>query len=126
MAALNPVRNAVFRALHDLVKERLSEQHRSDWLNAYTYSGRGSAMLRSGEIRRICEDSAPPISSAMKPSAHAFLAEVIGIVKNGVEKSGGTFTKSRAVRKGSPGSPTGLDNLNQPGDLRVVDAVDFG
>jgi hypothetical protein len=42
MAALNPVRNAIFSALHDLVKERLSEQHRGDWLNAYTYSGRGS------------------------------------------------------------------------------------
>jgi hypothetical protein len=37
------------------------------------YSGRGSAILRSGEIRRIYEDSAPPISSAMKPSARAFI-----------------------------------------------------
>ena len=97
MAALNPVRNAVFSALHDLVKERLSEQHRSDWLNAYTYSGRGSAFLRAGEIRRIYEDSAPPISSAMKPPARAFLTEVIGIVKSGVEQSGGHFEVPKAA-----------------------------
>jgi hypothetical protein len=51
----------------------------------------------SGEIRRIYEDSAPPISSAMKPSARAFLTAVIGIVKNGVEKSGGHFVVSKAA-----------------------------
>ena len=61
------------------------------------YSGRGSAILRSGEIRRIYEDSAPPINSAMKPSARAFLTEVIGIVKNGVEQTGGTFDVPKAA-----------------------------
>jgi hypothetical protein len=51
------------------VKARLSDQHREDWLSAYTRSGPGSAFRRAGEIRRIYEDSAPPISSAMKPPA---------------------------------------------------------
>jgi hypothetical protein len=97
MAALNPVRNAVFSALHDLVKERLSDQHRSDWLTSYTYSGKGSATMRSVEIRRIYEDSAPPISSAMRPPARAFLIEVIGIVKNSVEISGGRFEVPKAA-----------------------------
>jgi hypothetical protein len=97
MAALNPVRNAVFSALHELVRTRLSDERRSNWLDAYTYSGRGSAVLRSGEIRRIYEDTAPPISSAMKPSARAFLAEVIGIVKSGVESSGGNFAVPKAA-----------------------------
>jgi hypothetical protein len=95
--ALNPARNAVFEALHDLVKERLSDQHRSDWLNSYAHSGKGSAMLRSVDIRRIYEDSAPPISSAMRPPARAFLNEVIGIVKNSVEKSGGRFEVPQAA-----------------------------
>lgn len=97
MAALNPVRNAVFVALHDLVKARLADGHRNDWLTSYTYSGKGSATLRSVEIRKIYEDSAPPISSAMRPDARAFLVEVIGIVKNAVEWSGGRFEVPKAV-----------------------------
>ncbi len=97
MAALNPVRSAVFGALHELVKARLADQHRSDWLTAYTHSGRGSASRRAGEIRRIYQDSAPPISSAMKPPARAFLGEVVGIVKGAVEKSGGRFEVPKAA-----------------------------
>jgi hypothetical protein len=54
-------------------------------------------MLRSVDIRRIYEDSAPPISSAMRPPARAFLNEVIGIVKNSVEKSGGRFEVPQAA-----------------------------
>jgi len=97
MAALNPVRSAVFNALHELVKDRLTDQHRNDWLNAYTYSGQGSGSRRAGEIRRIYEGSAPPISSAMKPAARAFLADVVGIVKTAVEKSGGHFEVPKAA-----------------------------
>jgi hypothetical protein len=97
MAALNPVRSAVFIALHDLVKDRLADQHRNDWLNAFTYSGRGSSFRRAGEIRRIYEDSAPPISSAMKPPARAFVSEVVGIVRKAVEKSGGNFEVPKAA-----------------------------
>jgi hypothetical protein len=97
MAALNPVRSAVFNALHELIKARLGDQHRSDWRTAYRYFGRGSASLRAGEIRRIYEDSAPPISSAMKPPARVFLAEVVDIVKKAVEKSGGRFEVPKAA-----------------------------
>jgi hypothetical protein len=97
MAALNPVRSGVFNALHELVKARLADQHRSDWMNAYTYSGYGSGSRRAGEIRRIYEDTAPPISSAMKPQARAFLTEVVGIVKSAVEKSGGHFEVTKAA-----------------------------
>lgn len=97
MTALNPVRSSVFNALHELVKERLADNHRSDWMNAYTDSGYGSGSRRASEIRRIYEDSAPPISSAMKPQARAFLAEVVGIVRNAVEISGGHFEVPRAT-----------------------------
>jgi len=97
LTALNPVRNAVFTALHDLAKTRLDEQHREDWLTAYTRSRKGSAHLRAGDIRRIFEESAPPISSAMKPSARAFLAEVVGIVRGAVENAGGRFDIAQAA-----------------------------
>jgi len=97
MAALNPVRSAVFNALHELAKSRLGDQHRSDWNSAYTYSGRGSGFRRAGEIRRIYEESAPPISSAMKPTAREFLTEVVSIVKKAVEKSGGRFDLPKAA-----------------------------
>jgi hypothetical protein len=96
-AALNPVRAAVFAALHDLAKERLGERHRDDWQGAYTLSGRGSGLRRAGEIRRIYEESAPPISSAMKSMAREFLIEVINIVKRGVDKSGGYFEVPKAA-----------------------------
>ena len=97
MAGLDPVRRGVDNALHELVKARLADQHRNDWLNAYTYSGHGSGSRRAGAIRRIYEDTAPPISSAMKPEARAFLTEVVGIVKAAVEKSGGHFEISGAA-----------------------------
>jgi hypothetical protein len=97
MAALNLVRSAVFNALHELVKDRLADQHRGDWLSAYTHSGRNSSFRRAGEIRRIYEESAPPISSVMKPTARLFLTQVIGIVKDGVEKSGGRFEVMKAA-----------------------------
>lgn len=54
-------------------------------------------MLRSVEIRWIYEDSAPPISSAMRPGARAFLAAVIGIVKSAVKSSGGRFELPKAA-----------------------------
>lgn len=97
MAALNPVRSGVFNALHELVKARLADQHRSDWMSAYTFSGYGSGSRRAGEIRRIYEDTAPPISSAMKPQARAFLTEVVTIVTAAVEKAGGHFEASKAA-----------------------------
>jgi hypothetical protein len=96
-AALNPVRATVFAALHDLAKERLGARHRGDWQNACEMSGRGSGLRRSGEIRRIYEESAPPISSAMRPLAREFLIEVINIVKRGVENSGGYFEVLKAA-----------------------------
>jgi hypothetical protein len=96
-AALNPVRAAVFAALHDLVKQRLSDRHRGDWRSAYTLSGRGSDLRRAGEIRRIYEESAPPISSAVKPRAREFLTEVINIVKRSVDKAGGHFEVPKAA-----------------------------
>ena len=97
MAALNPVRSGVFNALHELVKVRLSEQHRKEWMSAYAHSGKGSTGLRAGEIRRIYEDTAPPISSAMKPLARAFVAAVVNIVRQAVEQSGGDFDVTKAA-----------------------------
>jgi hypothetical protein len=78
--------------LHDCRRRR-----RGDWQTAYGESGRGSGLRRAGQIRRIYEESAPPISSAMKPLAREFLTEVVKIVKLGVEKSGGHFEVTKAA-----------------------------
>jgi len=91
ISALNPVRGSVFSALHDLAQLRLADSRRSDWQFAYNYSGYGSGGKRAGDIRKIYETSAPPISSSMRPQAREFLTEVINIVRNAVEKAGGTF-----------------------------------
>ena len=56
MAALNPVRNAVFSALHELVRTRLSDERRSNWLDAYTYSAAdrlSSARAKSGASMKM-------------------------------------------------------------------------
>jgi hypothetical protein len=50
IAALNSVRNVVFSALHTLVTDRFGEQHRSEWMSAYAFSGTGSGLRRAGEI----------------------------------------------------------------------------
>lgn len=97
IAAVNSVRNVVFSARHTLVTDRLGEQHRSEWMSAYGFSGTGSGLRRAGEIRRIYEESAPPISSSMQPAARAFLTEVIRIVREAVEKSAGRFDVAQAA-----------------------------
>ena len=89
--ALNSVRSGVFNALQNFVGDRLAVQYRRDWMSAYTYSGSGSSSRRASEIRRIFEESAPPISSAMKPQGRAFLTEVVEIVRSAVRMSGGQF-----------------------------------
>jgi hypothetical protein len=91
MAALDPIRSAVFAALHNLIKARLGEMHRSDWATAYDRSGRGSGFKRAEDIRRIYEESAPQISSAMNPQAREFLVEVIGLIRKAVDSAGGQF-----------------------------------
>jgi len=96
-AAINAVRNMVFLALHELVTQRLADQHRGDWLTAYTHSGPGSGYRRSSEIRRIYEETAPPISSAMKPHGREFLTEVVGVVCEAVKKAGGGFEMAGAA-----------------------------
>ena len=90
--ALNRVRNAIFSALHTLVTERLGQQHRKEWMSAYTVSGEGSGLRRAGQIRRIYEESAPPISASMQPAARAFLTDVFRIVDEAAKEAGGKFS----------------------------------
>jgi hypothetical protein len=59
MSALNPVRGGVFNALHELVKERLADRHRSDWMDACTYSGHGSGSRRRRDPPPIRGQRAP-------------------------------------------------------------------
>ena len=94
--ALALVRKMVFDALHELVEERLSDEHRPDWQTAYGFSGGGSGHRRAEEIDRIYEEAAPAISSAMSGPARKFLHNLHRIVREAVETAGGQFEKIAA------------------------------
>ena len=72
-AAVNRVRRVVESELHKLVESRLSDEHREDWRIAFNFSGVGSARRRALEIRRIYEESAPPLDVTPASSARKFL-----------------------------------------------------
>jgi hypothetical protein len=81
-----------------------SDSNGARW-TAYGREDQAKLVAGAGEIRRIYEDSAPPISSAMKPPARAFLADVVGIVKSGVEKAGGHFEVPKGASTASFAAP---------------------
>ena len=90
-SALDAVRKRVFKALHDLGEDRLSDEHRLNWQTAYGYAGTGSSYRRANEIERIYVDAAPAVSSAISGSAREFLHSLHTIVREAVEDSGGHF-----------------------------------
>ena len=89
--ALDAVRKRVFKSLHDLGEDRISDEHRLDWKTAYGYSGLGSSYERANEIERIYGRAAPVISSVKSGSAREFLRRLHKIVREAVEESGGHF-----------------------------------
>jgi hypothetical protein len=91
MAGLGPVQQAVYKALHGVAGQRLTDYHRQDWQTAYHFAGKGSGQRRSEEIRNIYEDAAPPISSSMSLDARRFLEEILQIVRDAVIQAGGRF-----------------------------------
>ncbi len=97
-AALAGIRKSVFTALHDLAETRLAGAHRSDWRDAFDFSGRGSTYRRSEEIERIYEEAAPLLSSAMSEPARLFLHSLHQLVRVAVEDAGGQF-QQRSMRE---------------------------
>jgi len=93
-AALDPIRNAVFAALHTLAEERVAELHRADWTTAFDYTGTGSSYKRADEIRSIYSEAAPAINQGDNRPARDFLVALHHLVRESVEKAGGSFSGS--------------------------------
>lgn len=94
IAAIAPIRKAVFSALHDLAENRLADLHRAEWTSAFDEAGRGSGQRRVERINGIYEDAAPLVSSAMNESARKFLHQLHQIVREAVDGVGGRFRAS--------------------------------
>lgn len=93
-AALDPIRNAVFAALHALVEERVAELHRADWTNAFDCAGSGSSYRRADEIQSIYGEAAPAINQGDNGPARDFLVALHRLVREAVENAGGQFNGS--------------------------------
>lgn len=89
--ALNPIRNAVFAALHQLTEERVAELHRADWTVAFDYSGSGSSYKRADEIKSIYDEAAPAINQGNNGPARDFLHALHRLVREAVKDAGGQF-----------------------------------
>lgn len=90
-AALNPIRNAVFAALHSLAEARVAELRRADWTTAFDYAGPGSTYKRADDIRSIYSEAAPAINQGDNGPARDFLIALHHLVRAAVENAGGRF-----------------------------------
>ncbi len=93
MAAIDRVRQTIFADIHELADARLIRTHTSEWRTAFSgYSGKGSSVGRANEVSAIYESAAPSIGSVMDSHAGDFLDEVLRIVRDAVEDSGGSVS----------------------------------
>jgi energy-coupling factor transporter ATP-binding protein EcfA2 len=88
-AALDPIRQAVFSRLNDLVTTRLRDDQLSKWRDAYEFFGKGSASRRADLINNIHHDAAPHMSAAMTQDARNFLDKLYIILQEAILESGG-------------------------------------
>jgi hypothetical protein len=93
-AALDPIRQAVFTKLQELVSRRLKDDQLTNWRIAFDFSGKGSASRRADVINDINQDAAPHMSANMTQDARDFLDKLYAILRDAIEGSGG---KIRAV-----------------------------
>lgn len=88
-AALDPIRQAVFARLYDVVTTRLRDDQLSKWRNAYELFGKGSAIRRADLINNIHHEAAPHMSAAMTQDAREFLDKLYAILQQAIVESGG-------------------------------------
>jgi hypothetical protein len=88
-AALDPIRQAVFSRLHDVVTTRLRDDQLSRWREAYEFAGKGSASRRAYLINDIHHEAAPHMSAAMTQDAREFLDKLYLILQEAILESGG-------------------------------------
>ncbi len=88
-AAIDPIRQAVFFSLHELVLARVIREHLTDWRRAMEHGGRGSADRRAVEIRFIYDQAAPIPGIVNSDRALRFMNSVRNIVVAAISASGG-------------------------------------
>lgn len=89
-AVINVIRQRVYNRIHTLAEARLITDHLSGWMIAFAFSGTGSSYRRAERMAQIYDAAAPSITSAMDTLSQQFLDEVIQIVREAVEESGGS------------------------------------
>jgi len=87
--ALDPIRQAVFSKLYEVVTMRLRDGQLSKWRAAYEFSGKGSASRRADLINDIHHEAAPHMSAAMTQDARDFLDKLYVILQQAIVESGG-------------------------------------
>ena len=89
-AVINAIRQRVYNRIHALAEVRLVTGHIADWGTAFAFSGTGSSYSRAKKMAQIYDAAAPSITSALNALSQQFLDEVIQIVREAVEESGGS------------------------------------
>ena len=87
--AISQIRRTVATKFGELARQRLLEQHPTEWREAYHLRGEGSTVQRAQIIRGIYDDAAPAPDAVMRSTTNRFLAEVRHIVITAVEENDG-------------------------------------
>jgi hypothetical protein len=83
------VKKSVFGALHAFLHGRLISGVLSEWREAYSRAGRGSATRRAHDISEIFDAAAPVPGAIVSNETREFLAGMRRIVHEAIEAAGG-------------------------------------
>lgn len=89
--AIAPIRQIVFRHLHELALKRLVDEHLTEWRRGLEHKGKGSASRRAIDIRGIYEMAAPIPGTVNTSSAIEFMRGVRELVRAAVVENGGVM-----------------------------------
>ena len=89
-AAIDAIRQRVFKDIHDLAEQRIIVSHQAGWRRAFAFSGIGSSYDRAKEMAQIYDAAAPSITSVRDMPTQEFLDRVIQIVQDAVEEADGS------------------------------------
>ncbi|EPG2415386.1 hypothetical protein QEK82_000304 [Stenotrophomonas maltophilia] len=89
--AIAPIRQIVFRHLHELALKRLVDEHLTQWRRGMEHKGKGSASRRAIDIRGIYQLAAPIPGTVNTSSAIEFMRGVRELVRAAVVESGGVM-----------------------------------
>ncbi len=89
LQAVDAIRRAANKRLHDLSRRRMIDEQLSGWVEAYGLKGTGSTRVRAKELVGLYESAAPVPNEMPGPDANEFLFELRELVAESVEDGGG-------------------------------------